>query len=81
MSVYDPGKKFVGMISTNPIGALAGAGVSYLALKKYMPGKKWYIQLGVIVAGSVGGAYAQMSLSANSSAKAGAKKSEESIKK
>ena len=68
-------KKAMSTATANPIGFVAGAGLTYYGMKKYVPtSKMWVTVLGVIVGGYVG-AYAQAMLLA----KKGEKKSIGSI--
>lgn len=68
--------KQLSKLKSNPIGAVAGAGVSFMATKKYVSKKWWALGLSVL-AGAVIGANVQSAVSA----KIGAKKSGNQAKK
>lgn len=62
--------KAISTAKSNPIGFVAGAGLTYLGMKKYTStSKTWVTILGVVVGGYVG-AYAQASLKAKKGAAA-----------
>ena len=77
MSAINPAKKVSAYIQANVIGAVVGAGATYLGTKKFMPGKKWYVTLGVVLLGAYGGAFAQQKIQA----KIGSNKSTKETKK
>jgi outer membrane lipoprotein SlyB len=78
MSILDPVKQVSAKVTTNPIGAVAGAAAGYFACKKFMPKvcSKWYGTAAVVVAGALVGAYAQSMITA----KGGLKKSNNAAK-
>ena len=64
--------KAISTAKSNPIGFVAGAGLTYWAMKKYTSNSKmWVTVLGVIAGGYVG-SYAQASLVAKKGAAASA---------
>tara|TARA_R110002153_G_scaffold138386_1_gene288965 strand:- start:426 stop:659 length:234 start_codon:yes stop_codon:yes gene_type:complete len=77
MSVVDPYKTAMSVITSNPIGAVAGAGATFFGVKKYAKVSKWWMLIGLSALGAVGGAYAQKMISA----KSGSNKSTKETKK
>tara|TARA_R100000908_G_C3641055_1_gene77280 strand:+ start:160 stop:393 length:234 start_codon:yes stop_codon:yes gene_type:complete len=59
MAVMDPGKTAISLVKTNYIGAVAGAGISYYAIKKKTSITKMWMVVGLSLLGGVAGAYAQ----------------------
>ena len=51
-------------VKANVIGTIAGAGLTYFAVKKYTSISKMYLVVGLAVLGGVAGAYAQSSIKA-----------------
>lgn len=76
MAVQDPMKQAKTIILSNPVGAVVGAGATYLGLKKYSSVSKWWMIIGISLVGGVAGAYAQRMMKA----KSGSQKSVKSIK-
>ena len=54
-------------VKANLIGTLAGAGLTYFAVKKYTGISKMYLVVGLAVLGGVAGAYAQSAIQAKKS--------------
>lgn len=54
-------------VKANVIGTIAGAGLTYLAVKKYTGVSKTWMVLGLAVLGGVAGAYAQSAIQAKTS--------------
>ncbi len=54
-------------VKANVIGTIAGAGITYLAVKKYTGVNKTWMVLGLAVLGGVAGAYAQSAIVAKKS--------------
>lgn len=54
-------------IKANVIGTIAGAGITYFAVKKYTGVSKTWAVLGLAVLGGVAGAYAQSAIKAKKS--------------
>jgi outer membrane lipoprotein SlyB len=54
-------------VKGNLIGTLAGAGLTYFAVKKYTGISKMYLVIGLAVLGGVAGAYAQSAIKAKKS--------------
>ena len=54
-------------VKANLIGTLAGAGLTYFAVKKYTGISKTYLVVGLAVLGGVAGAYAQSAIQAKKS--------------
>lgn len=64
--------KAISTVKANPIGFVAGAGLTYFGMKKYTSNSKmWVTILGTLVGGVVG-SYAQGMLVASKGAKASA---------
>lgn len=64
--------KAISTVKSNPIGFVAGAGLTYWGMKKYTSNSKmWVTALGVIVGGVVG-SYAQAMILAKKGASASA---------
>ena len=61
-------KKGVAKLKNNPIGAIAGAGLTYYGLKKSGKVKKTWVLIALSVLGGYAGAYAQSMASAAGSA-------------
>jgi hypothetical protein len=57
-------------VKANVIGTIAGAGLTYFAVKKYTGISKMYLVVGLAVLGGVAGAYAQSAIQAKKSAPA-----------
>ena len=49
-------KTNVGKIQSNPIGAVAGAGAAFWAVKKYTNTRSWWLIAGAAIVGGVVGA-------------------------
>jgi len=54
-------------VKANVIGTIAGAGITYLAVKKYTGVSKTWALVGLAVLGGVAGAYAQAAITAKKS--------------
>jgi outer membrane lipoprotein SlyB len=54
-------------VKANVIGTIAGAGLTYFAVKKYTGISKTYMVVALAVLGGVAGAYAQSSIKAKKS--------------
>jgi outer membrane lipoprotein SlyB len=54
-------------VKANVIGTIAGAGLTYFAVKKYTGISKMYLVVGLAVLGGVAGAYAQSAIQAKKS--------------
>jgi len=57
-------------VKANVIGTIAGAGITYFAVKKYTGISKTWQLVGLAVLGGVAGAYAQAAIAAKKSAPA-----------
>lgn len=57
-------------VKANVIGTIAGAGITYFAVKKYTGLTKTWQLVGLAVLGGVAGAYAQSAIAAKKSAPA-----------
>ena len=55
-------------VKANVIGTIAGAGITYFAVKKYTGLTKTWQLVGLAVLGGVAGAYAQSAIAAKKSA-------------
>jgi outer membrane lipoprotein SlyB len=55
-------------VKANVIGTIAGAGITYFAVKKYTGISKTYLVVAIAVLGGVAGAYAQSAIQAKKSA-------------
>ncbi len=77
MAAMDTGKTALALVKTNAIGAVAGAGVTYYAIKKKTSISKMWMVVGISLLGGVAGAYAQSKLRS----KSGSLKSSEEAKK
>ena len=60
--VNDPLKTSMAYVKNNVVGTIAGAGVTYFAMKRYSSVSNKYLKIGIILAGAVAGAYAQSKL-------------------
>jgi outer membrane lipoprotein SlyB len=54
-------------VKANVIGTIAGAGITYFAVKKYTGVSKTWALVGLAVLGGVAGAYAQAAITAKKS--------------
>jgi outer membrane lipoprotein SlyB len=54
-------------VKANVIGTIAGAGLTYFAVKKYTGVSKTWLVVGLAVLGGVAGAYAQSAIQAKKS--------------
>ena len=61
-------KKQVSKITANPLGLVAGAGVAFLATKKFYKGGNKLVLIGATVAGGIVGALAQAAYKAKKGA-------------
>jgi hypothetical protein len=55
-------------VKANVIGTIAGAGITYFAVKKYANISKTWLVVSLAVLGGVAGAYAQSAIAAKKSA-------------
>lgn len=61
-------KKQVSKITANPLGLVAGAGVAYMATKKFYKGGNKFVLIGATIAGGIAGALAQAAYKAKKGA-------------
>lgn len=60
-------KTVTSKVKANPVGLIAGAGLTYWAVGKYANVSNTWVRIGLAVLGGVAGAYAQSAISAKKS--------------